>query len=120
MRLFQPQKIQINEIVNDIIGTKEEKEEYIQLKNESDLSKQNRLQILSNQSKFYSKLNPEIAYKHRYHFANKNGLNWDIKYQYKQKDRNKLKQQSPNSINMNSKYKYKRKFFIHKPGDLLI
>ena len=118
LRLFQPQNIQIHEIVNDIIGTKEEKEEYIQLKNESELSKQSRLRLLSNQSNFYSKLNPEIAYKHRYHFANKNGFNWDIKYQYKKKDRNKLKKQSPISINAYSKYK--RKVFIHKPDDLLI
>lgn len=118
LRVFQPQNIQIHEIVNDIIGTKKEKEEYIQLKNESELSKQSRLKILSNQSNFYSKLNPEIAYKHRYHFANKNGFNWDIKYQYKKKDRNKLKKQS--SISINTYSKYKRKVFIHKPDDLLI
>ena len=116
--LFQTRNLKSNEVADDIVAIKEEKEKYLKSRNENLLEKRQHLETLLSKAEFYVKLNPSCAYQHRYHFANTNGFNWDERYQYKKKDRNKIKTQIPVQSNTHSKYKVKG--IICKPETLLI
>ena len=111
--LFKTHNLKRDEVVNDIMSTQEQKEQ-----NKNHLEKRERIETLLSKGEFYIKLNPSCAYQHRYHLANKNGFNWDEKYQYKKKDRNKIKKQIPVQLDTHSKYK--RKIRICKPDNLFI